>query len=540
MLVRTRGGGAVAIELIRRRPAKGVGARATTSKVQTLQPVTSHPSEFVDRASDTASVTEHRERPLKVFAIDPSRGVGPRNVVTIRIPYEPLEPGPVGRQIAVVDEELGPDLEFGGPLGTRPGYEKVKLDDPNVLVAGGLEPSEMDLQSHQQMVYAVAMRTIGAFERALGRPVVWPWAVGDEDRLEDRLWLYPHASEMPTAFYAKREGGGALLFGYLRRASGSEENPSSEIVYTALSYDVIAHEMVHPIVEAMAPRARANADESRSFQEGFADLIATLQHFDFHDLVVDTVVRTGGRIHDPELAPDLETGAENRSVQAEFPERNPLFEIGGQFGEAAGLGGAVRLGIMAKPDPAALARDTEPHAQGQILLAAVLDAFVTIYARRTADLRRIGGVSRSSPTVSPDLALRMAAEATKTAGHFQKICIRALDAWPTDDFRLGDYLRALITSDRAAVAVDELGYRSALIAGFRARGIVPDGVTSLTEDGLAWPDGGTRRVRRRRRARGLRRLGACPTSTGRGGSPIAGTSRPTPSIRAAATRRPTA
>ena len=65
-------------------------------------------------------------------------------------------------------------------MGTRPGYEKVKLDDPNVLVAGGLEPSEMDLQSHQQMVYAVAMRTIGAFERALGRPVVWPWAVGDE------------------------------------------------------------------------------------------------------------------------------------------------------------------------------------------------------------------------------------------------------------------------------------------------------------------------------------------------------------------------
>ena len=208
MLVRTRGGDAVAIESIRRRPVKGVGARATSPKVQTLQPVTSHPNEFVDRASDTASVTEHRERPLKVFAIDPSRGVGPRNVVTIRIPYEPLEPGPVGRQIAVVDEELGADLEFGGPLGARPGYEKVKLDDPNVLVAGGLEPSEMDLQSHQQMVYAVAMRTIGAFERALaGR---WSGRGPSGRRTASRivLWLYPHASEMPTAFYAKREGGG--------------------------------------------------------------------------------------------------------------------------------------------------------------------------------------------------------------------------------------------------------------------------------------------------------------------------------------------
>jgi hypothetical protein len=28
-------------------------------------------------------------------------------------------------------------------------------------------------QFHQQMVFAVAMRTINTFERALGRPVLW-------------------------------------------------------------------------------------------------------------------------------------------------------------------------------------------------------------------------------------------------------------------------------------------------------------------------------------------------------------------------------
>ena len=244
------------------------------------------------------------------------------------------------------------------------------------------------------------------------------------------------------------------------------------------------------------PRTGHYKGDTSGFQEGFADLVAMLQHFDFHDLVVDTVVRTGGRIHDRELAAELEAGTAERSIQAEFAESNPLLEIGGQFGEAAGFGGALRLGLMGKPDPAALARTEEPHARGEFLVAAVFDAFVTIYARRTADLRRIGGVTRANPVVSPDLALRMAAEATRTAQHFLTICIRALDSWPTDDFELGDYLRALITSDSDAVPNDELGYREALIASFRARGIVPAGVTSLTEDGLRWS--ATARRRRRR------------------------------------------
>jgi hypothetical protein len=471
-----------------------------------LPPVTGHPSEFVDRAADTASVTEHRERPLRVFAIDPSRGRGPLNVVTIRIPFEEkLQPGPIGRLIAVIDEDWGPEIQSGdrsAPVGTYPG---VDLNAPEVLLAGGLEPSEMDLQSHQQMVYAVAMRTVGAFERALGRQVSWPWASPAGDRIEDRLRIYPHAGEIMNAFYDPT-GGGSLLFGYFRRQLPSGAGPSAEIVYTALSYDVIAHEVVHPIIQAVAPRAKGM--QSTAFIEGFADIIAMLQHFDFHDLVVDVITRTGGRIHERELAADYESATnlsldssssdrEGPSILADLRQSNPLFEIGRQFGEAAGIGGAIRVGVMGKPDPAALATTTEPHARGAILSAAVFDAFVTIYAKRTADLRRIGGLERDT-VVSQDLALRLAAEAAKTAQHFQTICIRALDAWPTVDFQLGDYLRALITSDSDAVPNDEFGYREALIAGFRARGILPDGVTSMTEDGLRWPTPRTPPSRRRR------------------------------------------
>jgi hypothetical protein len=48
-------------------------------------------------------------------------------------------------------------------------YAPVNLDDPRILVRGGLDPDESDPRFHQQMVYAVAMTTIQHFQRALGR-----------------------------------------------------------------------------------------------------------------------------------------------------------------------------------------------------------------------------------------------------------------------------------------------------------------------------------------------------------------------------------
>ncbi len=456
---------------------------ATGKQAAQLPPVTGHPTEFRDRATDTSAVAEHRERPLKVYAIDPSRGTGPRNIVTLRLPFEDLEPGPIGRLVAVVDEDGV--AEGHGPQPAKPvRYPGVDLNAPEILLAGGLQPAEMDLQSHQQIVYAVAMRTIGAFERALGQPIQWPWATAGAAGVESRLRIYPHAGEMMNAYYNRSTG--SLYFGYFHRPASSGAGPTSEIVYTALGYDLVAHEVVHPILDAVLGDRLGSSLDARAFQEGFADLVALLEHFDFHELVKETIIRTGGRIHDRRLAADLETAAGEQSVRAEVGESNPLLEIGGQFGEALGFGGAVRLALKGRPDPKLLAGQTEEHARGAILLAAVFDAFITIYARRTADLRRIGNVSASHPVVSQDLALRMAAEATKAAQHFLGICIRALAHLPAKGFTLGDYLTALITSDSRSTPRDDLGYREALIASFRARGIVPEGATSLTQDGLVW------------------------------------------------------
>jgi uncharacterized protein (DUF2384 family) len=470
-----------------RRPTVGpVRTAAPASRLApTPSPVTGHPSEFVDRPSDSAAVLADRERPLKIFAFDPSRGRQKTNIVTLRLPYERLEPGPVGEYVAVVDEDEA----------RHETYPMVDLEAKEVLLAGGLDPSELDLRFHQQMVYAVTMRTIKAFEQALGRAIRWPWSSSDKNRLTNRLRLYPHASGDANAHFDPSTG--AIRFGYAP-PTDANGNPTSvdELVFTSLSFDVIAHETVHALLSAIFPVSPATNDAA-ALHEGLADIVALLGHFEFRDAVVETIERTGGRIYAPTMAADVEAPTSDRLILAERARANPLLEIAPQFGAALGMGGALRTALGSPPDPAALALATEPHDRGSILVAAVFDALFSVHSRRTRDLMRIAGVSNATgdrARIHPDLAVRLAAEATKTARHFMTICVRALDYCPPVNADFGDYLRAIVTSDTEVVPNDDWGYRQAFIDSFRARGVTVPGVRSYSEEGLRWGEPARRRL----------------------------------------------
>ena len=109
--------------------------------------------------------------------------------VTIAVPWENLDLGPIGEYLEVVDVDPA-----GGAA-----YKPVNLNDERVLAQNGLAPSESNPQFHQQMVYAVAMATIGHFERALGRVALWSSNRGNAEDGEyyeqfvKRLRIYPHA-----------------------------------------------------------------------------------------------------------------------------------------------------------------------------------------------------------------------------------------------------------------------------------------------------------------------------------------------------------
>jgi hypothetical protein len=420
------------------------------------------------------------ERPLRIFAFDPTQGCGPANRLTVRVPFEELEPGPVGEKIAVIDYDASNGVY----------YKSVDLNDPTILLNGGLDPSELDPRFHQQMVYAVVSETIRRFEFALGRQVRWRWSRENrKDPLRNRLRVFPHVMQEANAYYDRDLG--ALLFGYFR-ASEIDAGASlpGQIVYTCLSHDIVVHEATHAVLDTLQTfYLDSSGPDAAAFHEAFGDIVALLQHFSFRDALLETIRRTGGRIHSIERDPTSPSTSGSPTITAELSTANPLVELARQFGHAMGTRVALRGALGTPPGEKRLDTVHEVHDRGAILVAAIFDAFFTAYMTRTADLMRIaraGGAIASSGDLHPDLAELLAQEASKTARHFENICLRALDYCPPVDIEFGDFLRAMITSDTLLVPVDRFNYRQALIEAFASRGIWPRDVRSMSEESLLW------------------------------------------------------
>jgi hypothetical protein len=418
-------------------------------------------------------------RALRVYAFDPSRGNRSDNRLTIQVAYEPLSKGPVGKKIAVID--------YDGS--NRCYYEGVDLGDSSILGQNGLEPTESDPQFHQQMVYAVTMDTTRRFEAALGREIKWRADHSAKTApYHGVLKVYPHAFQEANAYYDRNLR--ALLFGYFTATDFDAGNSMpGQAVFTCLSQDIVVHETTHAILDGIREHfAEPTGPDAAAFHEAFADIVALFQHFSYKETLLDTIQRTGGLIHRKQLEPDARPDARGPMIQAELDEDNPLVDLARQFGEAMGFRKALRSALGTPPDPKQLDTAFECHERGAILVAAVFDAFFTIYINRTRDLFRMTYPSGQvvANYLQADLANRLASEAAKTATRLQNICIRALDYCPPADITFGDYLRALVTSDRDAMAEDDLGYRAALINAFRSRGIRPHGAISYSEDALTW------------------------------------------------------
>lgn len=409
------------------------------------------------RPTSQDGITQAARRPLKIFASDPLLGRTFGNRARIDVANENLKAGPVGSRLEVIDYD-GAQKCF---------YTPVNLDDPAILMQGGLEPSESDPRFHQQMVYAVAQKTLENFDRALGRVL----RLGSSSRRGaaghyPRLRLFPHAFYGANAFYSPKLN--AILFGYFKaEAEDVGPNLPGQTVFTCLSHDVITHEMTHAIVDRLRPLflEPSNVDVL-AFHEGFADIVALFQHFSFQDILREQIQRTRLDIRTP----------------------TPLVQLAQQFGFATGSGKALRSAL---DEPGSKLRDTiiEPHERGSILVAAVFDGFYKTYQRRITDLVGIAtGGTGTLPQgdLHPDLVNRIATEASRTAQRVLDMCIRAFDYMPPVDVTFGDFLRAMITADFELVPDDEFNSRGAMIEAFRMRGIYPDGVGSLAEESLLW------------------------------------------------------
>lgn len=406
---------------------------------------------MAERLGAKYSLARPTRRPLKIFASDPMAGHTAGNRITIDVPNEDLSVGPVGERLEVIDYD-GAQRCF---------YPPVDLNDPAILMQGGLDPAESDPRFHQQMVYAVAMRTLENFDRALGRVVTF------STRRYRRLRLFPHAFHGANAFYDRSLNG--ILFGYFRADKDNPgENLPGQNVFTCLSHDIVVHEMTHALVDRLRRHfLEASNEDVLAFHEGFADIVALFQHFTFPELLRSEIQKTSTRLEEP----------------------GPLVGLAQQFGHATGMGRELRSALD-KPDAKLYQSIVEPHERGSILVAAVFDGFFSTYQQRIRDLVRIatGGTGLlPAGDLHPDLINRIAGEASRTAQNILSMSIRAFDYLPPIDITFGDYLRALITADYELLPADESGQRSAMIEAFRLRGIYPEQVASLAEESLLWP-----------------------------------------------------
>ena len=491
------------------RQALGVAVRRDQVSVPVTLPLTGNAVQRLQlEHAKSPKVPQPAHRPLRVYAYDPSLGARLKtlaiNEATLDVRWEKdLQPGPIGEYIEVIDVDPA----------SQCCYAPVDLNHPHILTRSGLSPSEASPQFHQQMTYAVAMKTIQHFEDALGRVALWApreKTVDGERHNEyvQRLRIYPHALRAKNAYYSPERK--ALLLGYFT-ASDSTAGTSlpGGVVFTATSHDIVAHETTHALLDGLHRRFReATNPDVFAFHEAFADIVALFQHFTLPEALRHQIAETRG---------DLE-------------KQNLLGQLAVQFGEATGRYGALRdyIGKVVKvkvdpddesageyvngesddaePSDSAKLREkeiwvrrkpkrtdyesaTEAHDRGAVLVAAVFDAFLQIYRRRTLDLLRLATAGTGilpAGDISTDLVGRLAREASKVAGQFLNICIRALDYCPPVDITFGEYLRALITADADLVPDDKYGYRTAFIEAFRNRGIYPWDVKHLSPGSLLW------------------------------------------------------
>jgi hypothetical protein len=362
-------------------------------------------------------------------------------------------------------------------------FVPVDLDAPEVLVQGGLYPSPTNYQFLMQMTYAVAMTTYEAFRKALGRNPHWGFEAGSPAKLK----LFPFHEKMENAVYNREEKG--VEFGWYdsedaREGQAAEHNLEPRAsrkgkVYTALSHDIIAHEVSHALLDGLRPNFLSPYHhDTLALHEGFSDLVAVFQHFSHRELLEQAIMGCKGNI----------------------ARAGILTSLASQFGQTKEhRGNALRSVVdVAKCDEKGCALPHDPirykegqpiHRQGSVLVSSVFDAFILLFNRKTKkyiDIATKGSGELPSGNLERSLAKALAKQAAELAGQLLSICIRAIDYCPPVAATFGDYLRAMITADYDLVPDDPYGYREALVDSFIRRDIPIEGVDTISESSLLW------------------------------------------------------
>jgi len=395
-------------------------------------------------------------RKLTIVAKDPGLRVGPDGAMLfaqVDVPAEILGPGPTGYRTKVVDYNATERRAYAARQSYQDGDT---LLDPFAPVEGEglLDPKYQakalaDPNFHAQNCYAIAMRTLGLFERGLGRRV--NWSSGGH-----QLHIAPHAFALANAFYSEPDR--SLMFGYFFDAEGKP-------IFTSLSHDIVAHETTHAVLDGLRTRyTEPSGPDQAAFHEGFADIVAILSIFSLPEVVAAGLGFSGKMPGSGE--PMVLIAADKLTIEA--IRTSILLGIGAEIGMGTGGGRQSLRQSVELPPRADILDDpdmAEPHNRGEIVVAAMTSAFVELWTTRIAHLGTFeNGDYNLSAVVD---------EGAKAAAQLLQMAIRAIDYCPPTDLDFGQFLAGLLTADRELVPDDSrFGYRALIRKAFASYGIV--------------------------------------------------------------------
>lgn len=195
--------------------------------------------------------------------------------------------------------------------------------------------------------FAVARQTLTMFERLRdGTPIPWAWNVGGNT---DVLTVHPRAGVTQNAYYSR--GQKALKFFYF--TPGGSPRP----VFTCRSFDIVAHETGHAILDGLKPGwlGTGNPPQTGALHESFGDLAALFLALAQLDQVEAFVAMTKANLH----------------------AKNFLAALAEQFGAALGRPSGLR---NADNDLKLSQVSNEVHELSQVFTGAIYDVLADIYA----------------------------------------------------------------------------------------------------------------------------------------------------------------
>lgn len=249
-----------------------------------------------------------------------------------------------------------PGPVLAGPRDARiaPGAPGIDAVEPNAFGDFVTQPDTPQFDAVH--TFAVVRQTLTMYQRALlaaglDMPLPWQWNTSMDTR---PLAVFPYGlPNVMNAFYSRTQG--CLKFGDF--IPNGVEGGEAARVYTCRSFDIVAHETAHAVLDGLKPQwLLADAPpQTGGLHEAFGDLTAIFLALSQLDQCEAVVAQTKAKLHD----------------------KTYLSDIAEQFGMA--LGGTTGL-RNADNDLTLGQAGTQVHAISQVFTGAMYDVLADMFA----------------------------------------------------------------------------------------------------------------------------------------------------------------